>query len=130
MKLRMRSMVAAAVATAFVTSMGVAQDLQEVTVQGTRVLNTKVETTSAGTPILDVSISYGVGYADLNLASQYGPIALEKRVRDAAKAACEEISRQYPQTTTSNADCARAATDKALIKVRELVAAARLKLPQ
>ncbi|MGC1386841.1 MAG: hypothetical protein WA807_02415 [Steroidobacteraceae bacterium] len=44
----------------------------------------------------------------MNLASQYGPIELEKRVHQAA----------------------RTATDKAMVKARELVAAARQKLPQ
>ena len=86
--------------------------------------------TSTGVPIVDVSMSYGVSIADLNLASQYGPIALEKRVHDAAKAACEEIGRKYPQSTPSDEVCTKVATDKAMVKVNELVAEARKKLPQ
>ena len=130
MKLRMRSIVTAAAATVFLTGFAVAQNLEEVTVQGTRVLNTKVIDTSQGIPILEVSISYGVAYADLNLATQYGPIALEKRVKDAAKAACVEIGRKYPHTTTSTTNCTRVAADNAMVKVHEFVAAARAKLPQ
>ena len=41
-----------------------------------------------GIPILKVSLSYGVNIADLDLATQDGPMALEKRVKEAAKAAC------------------------------------------
>jgi len=39
-------------------------------------------------------------------------------------AACKEISRQYPDSTPSDDICAKAAADKAMVKVHELVAAA------
>ncbi|MGO8858043.1 MAG: UrcA family protein [Steroidobacteraceae bacterium] len=113
-------------AIAFVSSIAVAQSLQEITVQATRILNTKIvgRSETSGAPILDVSVSYGVKIDDLDLASHYGPIQLEKRVRDAAMAACKEISRQYPDSTPSDDICAKAAADKAMVKVHELVAAA------
>ena len=47
-----------------------------------------------GLPILKVSPSYGVNIADLDLATQDGPMALERRVKDAAKAACQEMNRR------------------------------------
>ena len=131
MKTLMRVTVAAAIASVLISGVVVAQSLEEITVQGTRVLDAKsAGQNSMGIPIVDVSVSYGVSIADLNLASQYGPIALEKRVRDAAKAACEEIGRKYPLSTPSDEVCTKAATDKAMVKVRELVAKAREKLPQ
>jgi UrcA family protein len=84
----------------------------------------------ADLPILHVSLSYGVNIADLDLATQDGPMALEKRVKGAAKAACEELGRKYPllTLTPSNEDCAKAAADKAMVKARDLVAKARQKL--
>ncbi len=123
--------VAAAIASALISGVTVAQSMEEITVQGTRVMDVKsAGKNSMGIPIVDVSLSYGVSFADLNLASQYGPIALEKRVHDAAKAACEEIGRKYPQSTPSDEVCTKVATDKAMVKVHELVATARQKLPQ
>jgi UrcA family protein len=83
-----------------------------------------------GVPILDVSLSYGVNIADLDLATRDGPIALEMRVKDAAKAACEELDQKYPLWTPRNGDCAKAAAHKAMVKARELVAKARQKLPR
>ena len=84
----------------------------------------------AGWPILEASLSYGVNIADLDLATQDGPMALEKRVKDAAKAACEELDQKYQLSTPSNEGCAKAATDEAMVKARELVAKARQKLPR
>lgn len=45
-------------------------------------------------------------------------------------AACQEIGRQYPLSTPSDEACAKAAADKAMIKVRELVVAARATQPK
>ena len=118
-------------AAALIGGIAAAQNVDEVTVQGTRVMTTEAAgRTTTGIPLVDVSLSYGVSVADLDLASQYGPIALEKRVRDAAMAACKEIGRQYPLSTPSDEACAKAAADKAMVKVHELVAEARKKLPQ
>jgi hypothetical protein len=57
-------------------------------------------------------------------------MALEKRVKDAAKAACQELGQKYPISTPSDKDCARAAAEKAMVKARDLVAKARQKLPR
>ena len=131
MKTLTRVSVAAAIASALISGVVVAQNMEEITVQGTRVLDEKnAGRNSVDIPLVDVSLSYGVSYSDLNLASQYGPIALEKRVHDAAKAACEEIGRKYPLSTPSDEVCTKTAMDKAMVKVHELVAAARQKLPQ
>lgn len=79
-------------ASVLISSICVAQELQEVTVQGKRILNTITVSHSAmNPPILDVSLSYGVSTAGLDLGTQAGAAELEKRVRDAATAACEEL---------------------------------------
>jgi UrcA family protein len=60
------------------------------------------------------------------VTSAAGAAEIEKRVNDAAKEACKEISAKRPlqQFTTSEAECAKAAADKAMVKVHELEAAA------
>ena len=94
--------------------------------QATRTVNAKlVGKTPSGIPIQDVSLSYGVSAADLDLAPAAGAEELEKRVNDAALAACKEVGRQYPLATPSDAECAKAAAKEAMVKARELVHAAR-----
>jgi len=60
----------------------------------------------------------------LDLASHVGALELEKRVHDAAMAACKEIGKQYPNATPSEDACAKAAADKAMVRAHELEAAA------
>jgi UrcA family protein len=130
MKTKLIGVTVAAIASALMSSMVIAQNLEEITVQGTRVLDVKdAGRSNTGIPLRDVSLSYGVNIADLDLATQYGPLALEKRVKDAAKAACEELGQKYPLSTPDNEVCAKAAADKAMVKARALVATAREKLP-
>jgi hypothetical protein len=52
---------------------------------------------------------------------------LQKRVADAARAACKELSRQYPDSTPNDADCEKTATAKAMVHVNEMLAAAAKK---
>jgi UrcA family protein len=65
-----------------------------------------------------------VSHSGLDLTSSAGIAALEKRVSDAALAACKEISRLHPAAKPDDAACAKAAVDEAMVKVREVVAAA------
>jgi UrcA family protein len=104
-----------------------AQDLQEVVVTAKGDLATKpAGKTASGAPIVDMSISYGVSYAGLDLASAAGAAEIERRVTDAAKQACKEIAAKRPflQFTTSEDQCAKAAADKAMVRVQDLEAAA------
>jgi len=128
MKTIIMGAIAGAAASALIGSMVFAQNVEEITVQGTRSMTVTLQgRTSSGIPIKDISMSYGVSYAGLDLVSHAGVLELQKRVTDAALAACKEIGRQYPESTPSEADCAKAATDKALAKVNELAAAAASK---
>ncbi len=125
MKMNPMGIAIAAAAVALFGSLAVAQSSEEITVQGTRVMSTKsAGRTSTGVPILDVSLSYGVSTAGLDLASHVGALELEKRVHDAAMAACKEIGKQYPNATPSEDACAKAAADKAMVRAHELEAAA------
>jgi UrcA family protein len=121
---------AGVLASSLVIGIAVAQTTTEVTVEATRVMRTNAGRTPSGVPIADISLSYGVSYSGLDLASHAGAMQLEKRVKDAATEACKEISRQYPDASPNDAECIKAATDKAMIKVRELEAAAAKKAGQ
>jgi UrcA family protein len=109
--------------SALVSSTAVAQKTEEITVEASRIVTKEVARTPTGITINSMSLSYRVSPVGLHLASSAGAADFEKRVRDAAHAACKEISRQYPDATPSDAECAKVTADKAMVKVHELVAA-------
>lgn len=128
--MRTISMSVAVAVASYVLASGIsfADDREEIRVQATRLLSTKtkiVGQTSSGVPIVDMSLSYGVSTTGLDLASSTGAAELTKRVNDAAHAACKEISRQYPETSSSDAECAKSAADKAMVRVQQVIAAAQ-----
>jgi UrcA family protein len=128
MKAIIMGAIAGAAVSALIGGMVFAQTVEEITVQGTRSTTVTLQgRTASGIPIKDISMSYGVSYAGLDLVSHAGVVELQRRVTEAALAACKEIGRQYPDSAPSEADCAKAATDKALMKVNELAAAASKK---
>jgi UrcA family protein len=111
-------------------SIAVAQDVQEIVVTARGDVAVKQAGRSAtAVPIVDMSISYGVSYAGLDLASAVGAAKLETRVHEAAKEGCKDISakRPFQEFTTSEADCVKSAADKAMLKVHELVGEAAKK---
>ena len=119
-----------AIASLLVGASAIAQQVEEVPVTATRTLDEKpAGHTSSGIPLIDISLSYGVSYAGLDLATHSGAVELDKRVTDAASEACKEISRQRPLAilTPDDASCARDAAKTAMVKVDELVAAAERK---
>lgn len=99
----------------------------EVTVQSSRVVKTTIGTTASGIPIQNVSLSYGVSAAGLDLSTASGKQAFEKRVNDTATAACQHLAREYPNSTTSDAECVKTATNKAMAQVQQVEAAAAKK---
>ena len=125
MKSNLIGATAGVLALGLVSTVALGQEPAEVTVVAMRMVSTKVASTSAtGVPIVDVSLSYGVSTVGLDLATHEGANELEMRVKDAAAAACKEVGRQYPDATPSDAECARLATKKAMVKVHQLVHAA------
>ncbi len=116
-----------AIASFLLGGVAVAQNLEEVKVLANRgVMTTKpIGYTSIGVPIVDVSLSYSVSAGGLDLNASSGAAELEKRVNNAVWAACKEISRNYPDANPDNAECAKAAMDKAMVRVRELMAMSR-----
>jgi UrcA family protein len=108
-------------------SVAAAQEVQEIVVTAKGVVSEKpAGKTASGVPIVNMSVSYGVSYAGLDLASAAGAAEIEKRVNDAAKEACKTIAAQHPLTyfTTNDAECTKAAAGKAMVKAHALIAEA------
>ncbi len=105
-----------------------AGSLAEITVSASR-MNAKPVVSTVGwprAPVNEVTLSYAISAAGLDLTTDAGKADLEKRVRDAAEDVCKEIGRQYPDSTPDDAACAKAAASKAMVRVRKLVAAAEV----
>lgn len=100
------------------------QGAEGITVKGSRMVTENIGRSPSGVPIVEISLGYKVSYADLDLRSSDGKAALEKRIGDAARAACKEIGRLHPGAKPDDAGCAKAAVDEAMIKAREAIAAA------
>jgi len=101
-----------------------AAPVQEVTVQAARPVTTTVgRNPTTGAPIQQVEVEHRVSYADLDLATPAGSRALEKRVSDAAAAACKELDQLYP-LEKPDAACAKRAADAAMPEVHTAVKAA------
>jgi UrcA family protein len=100
------------------------QDVEGIIVKGSRMVVENIGRSPSGVPISEISLSYKVNYSDLDLGTTQGKAALEKRINDAARAACKEIGRLHPGAKPDDADCAKAAVDEAMIRMREAIAAA------
>lgn len=46
-----------------------------------------------------LSIAYKVSYSDLNLGTHSGAVEPEKRIKDSAAKACQQLAKLYPETT-------------------------------
>jgi UrcA family protein len=102
-----------------------AQQTEEITVTASRVAHPKVVTGVPGSYIKDVSLSYGVSIAGLDLTKTASEMELERRVNDAALAACKDLEKDYPlDSQPSTAECTSSAAGKAMVQVHALVAAA------
>jgi hypothetical protein len=104
----------------------------KVTVEASRIVPADVGHTYAGIPIKSFSLSYEVSIDDLDVTSSAGLAAAEKRVNNAALAACKEINRESTglsplgSSTLSPSDevCARDAARKTMVKLHKAIAAA------
>ena len=95
--------------------------LETITVTGSRAVSEKiVGVSSVGADIREVSLSYRVSVADLDLASSAGKAELEKRVKATASAACKELKRLAfgDPTSPDDATCVKKAVDEAMATVR------------
>ena len=116
---------AALAACALFAGSAMAQQSEEITVTASRIAHPKVVTAVPGTFMKNISLSYGVSTAGLDLTRTASEAELERRVNDAALAACKDIEKDYPmQSQPSVSECASNAAGKAMVQVHALIAAA------
>jgi UrcA family protein len=116
-----------AAATALVAAAGVfatsaaAPSVTEVTVEVPRVV--KADSSRPGSPY-DVILKGHVSYADLDLSKPADAAVLEQRINDKARAICERIDTDYPDSTPNSAECAKIAAGDAMKQAHKAIAAA------
>jgi UrcA family protein len=101
-----------------------AQQEEGVTITASRVPQAVVVKPKPGSIMTKISLSYGVSYQDLDLATPAGKDELSARVRQAAMDACDELDRQYPFAEPKGLRCVEAAVDSAKDQVHRAVTAA------
>lgn len=74
------------------------------------------------TPAL--SIVYRVNYADLNIATHSGAVELEKRIKDSATQACQQLKKLYPETIEGETPCVQGAVKSAMAQAKKAIAVA------
>jgi UrcA family protein len=123
----------AAVAYAVMCSVGGAaqsdeDQMPQITVQAHQKVTTKqVGISYTGIPIEEVQLSRHVGYGDLDLSSPEGKAALDQRIKETAKKACDQLNSLYPLEQWSNEDiqtCVDRAIDGAVTQEKTIIAAA------
>jgi UrcA family protein len=117
----LRGLVIGLTAIAISGASAYAGTLETVTVSGSRAVSEKtVGVSSIGADIREVSLTYRVNVADLDLASSAGMAELEKRVKATASAACKELKRLSfgDSTSPDDATCVKRAVDEAMATVR------------
>jgi UrcA family protein len=105
--------------------------IPQITVQAHQKVTTKqVGVSYTGIPIEEIQLTRHVGYGDLDLTSSEGRAALDKRIKDTAKKACEQLNTLYPLeqwTTGDNQTCVDRAIDAAITQEKAIIAAASQK---
>ena len=108
---------------AIVAGSAIAQPMEVVTVEAVR--STIVGQSRYGVPIREVTIQSRVSYADLDLTSASGALQLENRIKETAKATCEQIKVAIPAEDSSQAACVKDAVDGAMKEAHKVIEAKR-----
>ena len=125
----------AAIAYAVMCSVGGAaqsdeDQIPQITVQAHQKVTTKqVGVSYTGIPIEEIQLTRHVGYGDLDLSSPQGRAALDRRIKETAKKACEQLNTLYPQEQwmTDGGTCVDRAIDDAITQEKAIIAAASRK---
>ncbi|MGZ5926307.1 MAG: UrcA family protein [Rhizomicrobium sp.] len=107
---------------------------EQVTVTAPYIIRRKVVTPPLSQnrlPVEVVSVDYPVSYADLDLSRTADAATFEKRIGDAAKEACAQLTKKYPpeafMPTPGNQDCVGTATRQAMNVAKQVIAASSRK---
>jgi len=118
------SAAAGALATAALGTFAVAQQkMQQIRVEASHnVVTEQTGRTYAGIPIKTMTLSYEVNLDDLDLSTAAGETEAEKRINNAAMAACKEVARVAPSSMPADAECATKAARGPVAQVRAAAA--------
>jgi len=98
----------------------IAEDIPQI--KGVTVTGTRIATVErpAGVVNQELTVKQTVNFSDLDLATESGEKALEKRIGEAAGQVCDELERLLPMRTLDHGNCVREASDRALEDARKL----------
>lgn len=125
--MRTTNFVSLAGVLALVAGSAIAQPMEVVTVEAVR--STTVGHSEYGVPIREITIQSRVSYADLDLTSEYGALQLENRIKETAKATCEQIKVGIPAEGSTQESCVKDAVDGAMKDARKVIEAKRSARP-
>ena len=104
-----------------------ADEPQTVTVSANVVTRRVVGHSAIGAPVEEVTLTHRVSYADLNIATHTGAVALQRRVHEAARLGCRQLARLYPSAEETEVQCIHRAVSDASRGVDEAITAAESK---
>jgi len=115
--------VGALVGVTIASESAIAQPTEEITVSAPRMVQKNVGRSLSGIPIQEISISYQLSYADLDLTKSAGVIELDRRIDTVAKQACSGLDNLHP-LSAKDPDCVRNAINSAADQRKHAIAAA------
>ncbi len=113
----------ATIAGLALSGLSLAQQIPEVIVEAPHVEKT-TQSGPMGRRMPAMAISYRVTYGDLNLATHSGAVELEKRIKESATKACEQLAKLYPEGSEGNPPCVEGAIKNAMAQASKAIAAA------
>ena len=120
--------IAAVAATVCLTPIARADTGMKAIVVSAGVLTTETLGHSAiGAPMERVTLTHRVSYTDLDLSSHAGALALEQRVKEVARLACEQLDKLYPLEEKNAPECIADAVAQASAQVQAAIAAVQQK---
>jgi len=122
MKLGTLQIALATIGALVVSGSSLAQEIPEVVIEVPHVEKSKQPGHMGPAPAL--SIVYKVSYADLNLATHTGAVALEARIKDSATRACQQLATLFPTTVEGETPCVQGAMKNAMEQAKKAIAAA------
>lgn len=116
--------------TAAMLSMSIAfaaDELETITVTAGAMVKTVVGHSTIGAPIEEVTLTHHVSFADLDIGTHTGAMALKRRVEETAHAACKQLDELYPKSGESRSTCVRHAIAGATEQINQAIEAAEHK---
>jgi len=99
---------------------------EQIRVEASRVVEKDAGRSDSGFPVKSYALSYEVNLDDLDLTTTDGYAAAEKRVDNAAVAACKEIGLKHPKSSPDDDACAKNAASDAKARLHKAVRGAKL----